>query len=570
MFLKQVQLKNFRSITSLSLPALKNLNCFIGGHNSGKTNILDGISVFWDDHVRSNTLHRQFQSDVMAPVKEDFDRGILSYLDSNHIDGSFDFLAHKTKGLLLWRNNEYLKQQFTETAIAFKMGNPFDCYDKFIDELCSIVNLEKISNLKFKLSLNPELLEFTSESLFFGLSSEEYIKYESINVPITIVRQAVGSAFIKRFHDVASEFETLRTEIVSILKGKDYQRISAIEKFLKDVIGQEFVFQIGGKDPDGKTQIEVTIEQAFSGPLWRISNGTIRIIALACLLTSNPMIRQIILIDNPGLFLHPRGERNLARKLETYAKTRQFLFSTHSPRLLIGHAHLVELKNGWTNVERIKGRKSMRRVVNLLGIRPSDSFGSDIVVFVEGRTDARVFRVFEDKISRAQTQLPRIRISYTAVGGWTNIKYILSLELLRTKFVRSRAVAITDGDIVDSKSYEKVKGNWDNVFGERGTFFSLREECVESLFLNNPIVFIRLFSEKSDKSPSLEELSETITKRRNRGLSDKTITKDLVIKYKISGKYSSTVAERLARQFEVNEIPSYLTEFYEKNIFRYE
>ena len=112
MFLKQVQLKNFRSITSLSLPALRNLNCFIGGHNSGKTNILDGISVFWDDHVRSNTLHRQFQSDVMAPVKEDFDRGILSYLDSNHIDGSFDFLTHKTRGLLLWRNNEYLKQQF--------------------------------------------------------------------------------------------------------------------------------------------------------------------------------------------------------------------------------------------------------------------------------------------------------------------------------------------------------------------------------------------------------------------------------------------------------------------------
>ncbi|MHA1542237.1 MAG: ATP-dependent nuclease [Candidatus Hodarchaeales archaeon] len=531
MFLKQVQLKNFRSITSLSLPALRNLNCFIGGHNSGKTNILDGISVFWDDHVRSNTLHRQFQSDVMAPVKEDFDRGILSYLDSNHIDGSFDFLTHKTKGLLLWRNNEYLKQQFTETAIAFKM---------------------------------------VSESLFFGLSSEEYIKYESINVPITIVRQAVGSAFIKRFHDVASEFEALRSEIVSILKGKDHQRITAIEKFLKEIIGQEFIFQIGGKDPDGKTQIEVTIERAFSGPMWRISSGTIRIIALACLLTSNPMTRQIILIDNPGLFLHPRGERNLARELEKLAKSRQFLFSTHSPRLLIGHAHLVELKNGWTNVERIKGRKSMRKVVNLLGIRPSDSFGSDIVIFVEGRTDARVFRVLEDKISRAQTQLPRIRISYTAVGGWTNIRYILSLELLRTKFVRSRAVAITDGDIVGSKSYEKVKDNWDNVFSDRGKFFSLREECIESLFLNNPIVFVRLIAEKSGIPPSLSELQEKIGKRRNRGLSDKTITKDLVIKYKISGKYSSTVAERLARQFEVSEIPSYLTEFYEKNIFRYD
>jgi hypothetical protein len=256
--------------------------------------------------------------------------------------------------------------------------------------------------------------------------------------------------------------------------------------------------------------------------------------------------------------------------MELLAKSRQFLFSTHSPRLLIGHAHLVELRNGWTNVERIKGKKSMRKVVNLLGIRPSDSFGSDIVVFVEGRTDARVFRVFEDKISRAQPQLPRIRISYTAVGGWTNIKYVLSLELLKTKFVRSRAVAITDGDITDSKSFEKVKGNWLNVFTEEGTFFSLNEKCIESLFLNNPLVFIRLIEEKNRNSPSLSELAEFISNRRDRGLSDKIITKDIVIKYKISRKYSSTVAERLSRQFKVEEIPKYLLRFFLRNILSYE
>ncbi|MCK4849576.1 MAG: hypothetical protein KAT16_11140, partial [Candidatus Heimdallarchaeota archaeon] len=222
------------------------------------------------------------------------------------------------------------------------------------------------------------------------------------------------------------------------------------------------------------------------------------------------------------------------------------------------------------NIERIKGKKSMRKVVNLLGIRPSDSFGSDIVVFVEGRTDARVFRVFEDKISRAQVQLPRIRVSYTAVDGWTNIKYILSLELLKTKFVRSHAVAMTDGDIIGSKSYERIKGNWHNVFAERGTFFSLNEDSIESLFLNNPIVFIRLLEKKIENPPSLSELREFIGKRRDRGLSDKAITKDIVIKYKISKKYSSTIAERLARQFEVKEIPEYLTRFFLRNILRFD
>ena len=126
MLLKQVKIKNFRSITSLTLPVVKNLNCFIGAHNSGKTNILDGISVFWDNQVRSNILHKHFQSNIMVPVTEDFDRSILSYLDSNHTYGSFDFLTHKTKGLLPWRNNDYLKQQFTRTASYFKMNEPIN------------------------------------------------------------------------------------------------------------------------------------------------------------------------------------------------------------------------------------------------------------------------------------------------------------------------------------------------------------------------------------------------------------------------------------------------------------
>ena len=88
--MRSIKLKNFRSITSLTLSNLKKINCFIGGHNSGKTNILDGISVFWDPQIRTHTQRVKFQSNI-SPMTEDFDRGILSYLDTNHIRGIFDF-----------------------------------------------------------------------------------------------------------------------------------------------------------------------------------------------------------------------------------------------------------------------------------------------------------------------------------------------------------------------------------------------------------------------------------------------------------------------------------------------
>ncbi|MHA2290373.1 MAG: ATP-dependent nuclease [Promethearchaeota archaeon] len=569
MFLSKVKLKNFRSITSLTLNDLKYLNCFIGGHNSGKTNILDGISIFWDPQIRTYSQRRQFQTET-TPITEDFDRSILSYLDTHHTHGSFNFALAPGQGLQPWRENEFLKQNFIQTAFKHKIVNPFDVYDFFLDDLSSIVDLSQILSLEFNLTLSPSFLEFLNESLFLHLRSGEKIMYESVNVPVPMIRDSLGTTFIRRFHDINLEYDELRNTLLSILQGRDYQSITTIEKFLRDVIDQDFVFQVGGTAPDGKPQIDVTIERSFTSPLWRISSGTVRLIALSCLLTSDPTNGQIMIADNPGIFLHPRGERALARKFETFAKARQFFFSTHSSRLLIGYAHLVELKNGWTNIDRIKGRKSMKKIVKLLGIRPSDSLGSDIVVFVEGRTDSRVFRVFEDKICRFFPELTNVRVSYIGVGGWTNMRYVLSIELLKSKFVRSRALAITDGDIVSTRTYEKVKQHWQDVFLKEGDFFSLKEECIESLFLNNPVVFYRVLKEKERKTTPLPEIEKFIEQRRNRGLSDKSITREIIVKYNIGRKYSSSLAEKLARQFKDEEIPKYLVEFYKTHILQYE
>ncbi|MHA2096437.1 MAG: AAA family ATPase, partial [Candidatus Hodarchaeales archaeon] len=316
MFLSKVNLKNFRSITSLTLDNLKNLNCFIGGHNSGKTNILDGISVFWDPQIRTFSQQRQFQAET-TPITDDFDRSILSYLDTHHIHGSFDFTLDHHQGLQPWKDNELLKQNFIQTAFKYKIINPFEVYEYFLDDLGSIVDLTQINTLEFNLTLNPGFLEFLKESLHLKLRSDEIINYESVNVPVPMIRDALGITFIRRFHDMDLEYELLRTTLLDILQGRDHHSITSIEDFLKDVIDQDFVFQIGGSSPDRKPQIDVTIERSFSSPLWRISSGTIRLIALACLLTSDPTNGQIIILDNPGLFLHPRGERGLARKLET-------------------------------------------------------------------------------------------------------------------------------------------------------------------------------------------------------------------------------------------------------------
>ena len=43
MYLKEINLKNFRNYSNLKLKFNKNINIFIGNNAQGKTNILEGI-----------------------------------------------------------------------------------------------------------------------------------------------------------------------------------------------------------------------------------------------------------------------------------------------------------------------------------------------------------------------------------------------------------------------------------------------------------------------------------------------------------------------------------------------
>ncbi|MFW9855304.1 MAG: ATP-dependent endonuclease [Candidatus Thorarchaeota archaeon] len=535
MLLTSCILKNFKSIANISLYGLQNLNCFIGPHNSGKTNILDGISTFFDPSQRAYLQHRQIvSSGTHVSSEREFDRNILTYLGGGkHIRGTFLF---DIKGIR-------------------EIGSRNEVIRDFVREIEGYSSIDQIGKLEWQLMMDSDQFTLLDQKLFLYLFKDRRIQVESRDLPL--FQQAFGTTFFYRFPDnLNAQVSRLEANLSQLIKNNEYEHMAAIEDFLRDILDQQIVFE----PSDGKG-IEVTVEKAFTSPLSRISSSTQRLVLMSYVLTSIPSPR-IILIDNPNLYLHPRGERKLAKRFINL-DNKQIFLSTHSARLLIGNAFLVDLKKGFTRVRSIRGEKSMNDVVKLLGIRPSDSFGADIVIFVEGRTDARVYRAFEDIIA-ASTQkqsFPRNKVAYIGVGGWTNIRFALHLELLRSKFVRSRALAITDGDIKDSETYFQIKQNWSSVFSEN-SFFSLKEKSIESLFLNNPLVFYRKAeaSGNHQRLPPVEKLKDSISKKRRRR-SDKIIIREIIEKY-FEKRYTSSMAEQLAMLFKVEEIPEYLASFF--------
>ncbi len=553
MQLAKLSLRNFRSIANLSLSDLKSLNCFIGPHNSGKSNLLEGISVFWDGAFRAENQLQFPQEEVISSYNFE---NLLSYFgDSKSISGEFHLRVNDD--IQSWQDNEILRNIFVETAKFYRYSQANQIFDEFLDLLTQITSHGEISHFVFNLSLQKELYTILEKKIYLQLRNGEKIPFPEEKVAPEIVQEFFSRAFFSYFQTDSDFNRSLHTNLLDLLHEKNYQILSLIEEFLQDVLSQRFHFELGARTRNNHQIIDVTIENAFTNPLWKISSSTKRIISLAWLLTCSP-IGRIVIVDEPSLFLHPRGERALARKLEQFSRNHQIFFSTHSTRLLIGHAYLVDLHNGWTRIRPIKGEKTMKKVVNILGIQPSDSFGSDVVVFVEGRTDERVYRVFEDIIIGSGIRAAKNRVSFIPVGGWTNMKFVISIELLKSKFVRSRAVAITDGDILNSDNYDRVRNNWEMVF-PKNTFFSLTEESIESLFLNNSVIFPRCFT--NSDSITIDQLNEYIQKRRNRGIPDKAILIELLEIY-YGKRYRAPLAEALAKKFTKEEIPKDLQNFF--------
>ena len=119
---------------------------------------------------------------------------------------------------------------------------------------------------------------------------------------------------------------------------------------------------------------------------------------LSIILTSD--FPRVILIDEPNSFLHPSAVRALFDILKEH--NHQYIISTHSTEVISlanpSTLHLLRWDGARSTVESLSGSEisDMRRVLTDLGIRLSDVFGADRVLWVEGQTEQVCFKKILD------------------------------------------------------------------------------------------------------------------------------------------------------------------------------
>jgi len=145
----------------------------------------------------------------------------------------------------------------------------------------------------------------------------------------------------------------------------------------------------------------------------------------------------ILLLDEPGLSLHPNAQTDLIRFFNQLSENNQLIYTTHLP-FLVDHNRLDRVKavyteNGLTKASNDiskadKEKKAIQPVNAAIGISASQSLlvGCDIVI-VEGVSDQFYLTLIKNHLISKKKFTPKREIVFIPVDGAKGVKPVVSI-----------------------------------------------------------------------------------------------------------------------------------------------
>jgi len=195
----------------------------------------------------------------------------------------------------------------------------------------------------------------------------------------------------ERTLNIPSEIEKQLVTTLDSEKLPDTRMWDRIEKDVDAIPSLTRLYVRGGKLRSREGIIRL--------PLSYAGGGDQEVLALT--LTLRIEKAHILAIEEPETHLHPYLSRRFFSILSDTSKKKQTIITTHSPIFV----DIANLNNSWifrkenreTKVYRIEP-EDLRTVSYELGIRPSDVFFADKILFVEGEIDKTVYRIWAEKL----------------------------------------------------------------------------------------------------------------------------------------------------------------------------
>jgi predicted ATP-dependent endonuclease of OLD family len=485
MKLKKVAISNYKSIEDASFPIDQNLTTLVGANEHGKTNLLKIVRLLDFKTAIENSDKRICRNPILEKVSETK----ITY-ELTLSDDDAEALVEKINSLA---------PQESETEITdvskIEDGGPTEniksgrrklshTIEKNIELAISyhdgsVNNYSIVSPADLVESKEAEniLLEFLKEklqnSIFYFDTFQDQLEHRISKEIITSKNNDVVNGLIKLAGLTGNE-----ATIFDDTSGARQLRRNGAEELTKQlkrlwIQGKEDDIKVVfGLSTDGNF-LNVDIEDFNTyGDISTRSRGFLFFLAFILKFKEyydGDLKNFIFLIDEPGIFLHPRGQKDLLLYLENLSQFNQMIYTTHSPFMI------NRLKNFRVRVvskDRDKGTqidvkpynhnwKSLRAS---LGMMLADSFYyADNNLSVEGPSDRlyilTLLKIFQDnEIINADLNI----LSIIDSGGAANIssmcRIIKSEERPYVVLVDSdKPGKRAKSDIIKFTEQEKVK-----------------------------------------------------------------------------------------------------------------
>ncbi len=261
---------------------------------------------------------------------------------------------------------------------------------------------------------------------------------------------------------------------------------------------------------DDRRPDEVELEGRSTGLQWFLSFYLVFLVE-----SEDEHKNAILLLDEPGLSLHPLAQKNLSLFFENLSSTNQILYTTHSPFLIdsdnLDHARKVYVsEDGTTKAtsnlnegESKKSQKGASYALNSalnLSVAESLLIGCDPII-VEGPSDQFILTAIKTKLIGGGHIKPLKELVFPPGGGAKSVKIISSILLGRDDDLPF--VLLDDDDIGRSAANELKKELYntsENKVLNLRTFLGMEHVEIEDL------VPVQIYIDIVDREFKIDEM----------------------------------------------------------------
>jgi predicted ATPase len=431
MYLSKFQLVNYKSFRDSGVLEFKpGINIIVGTNNSGKTALLEALSLKFQNQIHKSLItlpspldvinsHAGYQLSLIVERESlpPFIRN-LSKLGNNiiiPIPDEYD-RNYSSQFLKDFFNNEFFKEieikircRDSSNLIAFdSIPNFFSSsYNKPIEDILENTlaennrNYNAISNV-----YNDERPSIHLNSLTQTIQYHFFQKYRNIIYKFDAERINLATSPAGTSRILNSDASNL-AQVLSILSANP-SRFERFNKYVSTIIpGIKWVS--APPYENNTAQIKVwTVDRAteredLGYPLSDCGTGVSQVLAILYVLITSEEPR-IIIIDEPQSFLHPGAAKKLVGTFKEFPQ-HQYFIATHSAEIIAAAnpSTIVKLRyeDGETQASIMDTGdiREQRSLLAELGVSLSDVFGADSILWVEGPTEELCFPRILEKLA---------------------------------------------------------------------------------------------------------------------------------------------------------------------------